>query len=41
MPQFPGSNPATITEENEADSAKGENCANCFLNYFIIVGVNY
>jgi hypothetical protein len=35
MPQFPGINPAIITEENEEDTAKGENYASCFLNYFI------
>lgn len=35
MPQLPGSNPTTITEENEEETAKGENYVS-FLNYFDI-----
>lgn len=33
-PQLPGSNPATVTE-NEEETAKGENPVSCFLNYFM------
>jgi hypothetical protein len=36
MPHLPGSNPAIITEENEEETAKGENYVSCFLNYFDI-----
>jgi hypothetical protein len=40
MPQFPGINATTITEENDEETAKGENYASCFLNYFMILDIH-